>query len=114
MCVVCFLFFFLCFFVVFVVFVCVVFFFFFKQRAAYEVSACLVGSVMCIRGGCVCTCVRGCVCCRLYTSDAADDLLCVGLGGRRIIKKKINVDMSVFAYDAIAVYTHWCSCMTGM
>eukprot|EP00657_Telonema_sp_P-1_P011966 TRINITY_DN7902_c0_g1_i1.p1 TRINITY_DN7902_c0_g1~~TRINITY_DN7902_c0_g1_i1.p1 ORF type:complete len:155 (-),score=62.70 TRINITY_DN7902_c0_g1_i1:101-565(-) len=29
----------------------------------------------------------GC-CCLLYTSDAADDLLCVDLGGRRIIKKK--------------------------
>ena len=28
--------------------------------------------------------------CLLYTSDAADDLLCVDLGGRRIIKKKIN------------------------
>ena len=27
-------------------------------------------------------------CCLLYTSDAADDLLCVALGGRRIIKKK--------------------------
>ena len=26
--------------------------------------------------------------CHLYTSDAADDLLCVDLGGRRIIKKK--------------------------
>src|SRR5450756_2756175 len=25
--------------------------------------------------------------CLLYTSDAADDLLCVDLGGRRIIKK---------------------------
>src|SRR5450756_3216360 len=25
--------------------------------------------------------------CLLYTSDAADDLLCVHLGGRRIIKK---------------------------
>src|SRR5450756_2923890 len=30
---------------------------------------------------------RGLVC-LLYTSDAADDLLCVDLGGRRIIKKK--------------------------
>src|SRR5450756_2672785 len=38
--------------------------------------------------------VRGCSrdwnhrpnCCLLYTSDAADDLLCVDLGGRRIIK----------------------------
>src|SRR5680860_1883478 len=28
------------------------------------------------------------VSCLLYTSDAADDLLCVDLGGRRIIKKK--------------------------
>src|SRR5450756_2838304 len=28
------------------------------------------------------------VVCLLYTSDAADDLLCVDLGGRRIIKKK--------------------------
>ena len=26
--------------------------------------------------------------CLLYTSDAADDLLFVALGGRRIIKKK--------------------------
>src|SRR5450756_3154707 len=33
--------------------------------------------------------VRGIVC-LLYTSDAADDLLCVDLGGRRIIKKKKN------------------------
>src|SRR5680860_157245 len=29
-----------------------------------------------------------CMACLLYTSDAADDLLCVDLGGRRIIKKK--------------------------
>src|SRR5659263_787160 len=28
--------------------------------------------------------------CLLYTSDAADDLLCVDLGGRRTIKKKKN------------------------
>src|SRR5450756_3134904 len=28
------------------------------------------------------------MCCLLYTSDAADDLLCVDLGGRRILKKK--------------------------
>ena len=30
----------------------------------------------------------GLAACLLYTSDAADDLLCVDLGGRRIIKKK--------------------------
>ena len=29
--------------------------------------------------------------CLLYTSDAADDLLCVDLGGRRIIKKKTSI-----------------------
>ena len=29
--------------------------------------------------------------CLLYTSDAADDLLCVDLGGRRIIKKKTTL-----------------------
>ncbi|GAB5875111.1 hypothetical protein JMUB7539_27330 [Staphylococcus aureus] len=28
------------------------------------------------------------VSCLLYTSDAADDMQCVDLGGRRIIKKK--------------------------
>src|SRR5450756_1486414 len=32
----------------------------------------------------------GCNLCLLYTSDAADDLLCVDLGGRRIIKNKKN------------------------
>ena len=31
--------------------------------------------------------------CLLYTSDAADDLLCVDLGGRRIIKKNFNCHM---------------------
>ena len=29
--------------------------------------------------------------CLLYTSDAADDLLCVDLGGRRIITKKYTL-----------------------
>mgnify|MGYP002682256903 CR=1 FL=1 len=33
-------------------------------------------------------CSVGCSICLLYTSDAADDLLCVDLGGRRIIKQK--------------------------
>ena len=31
--------------------------------------------------------------CLLYTSDAADERSSVDLGGRRIIKKKTNVDM---------------------
>ena len=30
--------------------------------------------------------------CLLYTSDAADDLLCVDLGGRRIIKKNKQIN----------------------
>ena len=30
--------------------------------------------------------------CLLYTSDAADDLLCVDLGGRRIIKKQKQIN----------------------
>src|SRR5450756_3197197 len=33
-------------------------------------------------------CLSDITTCLLYTSDAADDLLCVDLGGRRIIKKK--------------------------
>ena len=33
--------------------------------------------------------------CLLYTSDAADDLLCVDLGGRRIIKKKKKTQYNV-------------------
>src|SRR5659263_624531 len=35
--------------------------------------------------------------CLLYTSDAADDLLCVDLGGRRIIKKK-NKKLNLFFF----------------
>ncbi len=31
--------------------------------------------------------------CRLYTPDAADDLPCVDLGGRRNIKKKTNLHL---------------------
>ncbi|CZR99277.1 hypothetical protein CDFC105_64103 [Clostridioides difficile] len=33
--------------------------------------------------------------CLLYTSDAADDMQCVDLGGRRIIKKKKNAHSRV-------------------
>nr|WP_049996992.1 hypothetical protein [Halococcus sediminicola] len=32
--------------------------------------------------------IECCIDCLLYTSDAADDMQCVDLGGRRIIKKK--------------------------
>src|SRR5680860_1882300 len=51
---------------------------------AYQIRKCLLGSqVSALLNPSAHT-----VCCLLYTSDAADDLLCVDLGGRRIIKKK--------------------------
>ncbi|WP_460366291.1 hypothetical protein, partial [Staphylococcus aureus] len=67
---------------------------FFKQKTAYEIAQCLVGSEMCIRdrfggGGVLMFCLPGCGNCLLYTSDAADDSLRVDLGGRRIIKKNL-------------------------
>ena len=34
--------------------------------------------------------------CLLYTSDAADDLLCVDLGGRRLLKNKTSVLPTIF------------------
>ena len=84
--------------------------FFFKQKTAYEMLRSLVGSEMCIRDS-ICVDLYKAIAairpdwhhaddkagimkivmtgsCLLYTSDAADDLLCVDLGGRRIIKKK--------------------------
>src|SRR5428012_24577 len=76
------------------------FFFFFKQKTAYEIMPSLVGSEMCIRDRpsaprrrprrckAVAAWAVWATCCLLYTSDAADDLLCVDLGGRRISKKK--------------------------
>ena len=81
--------------------------FFFKQNRAYEFRLSCVGADMCIRDMCyvvlwfvmlccvvlclrvcVCACVQVYVCCLLYTSDAADELLCVDLGGRRCSKNK--------------------------
>ena len=35
--------------------------------------------------------------CLLYTSDAADDLLCVDLGGRRLTKKKTNRNLTLLS-----------------
>ena len=85
--------------------------FFFKQKTAYEMLRSLVGSEMCIRDRAEVAMDNSyqqdtdpsiyayfkladsdelllAWTCLLYTSDAADDLLCVDLGGRRIIKKK--------------------------
>ena len=45
--------------------------------------------------------------CLLYTSDAADDLLCVDLGGRRIIKKKLNnYDADLLNFNTIDLNIH--------
>ena len=82
-------------------------FFFFKQNTAYEMLWSLVGSELCIRDS------PGtaeyiekmlkiqsrrrlsrsqletlAIVCLLYTSEAAEELHCVDLGGRRYIKKK--------------------------
>ena len=48
--------------------------------------------------------------CLLYTSDAADDLLCVDLGGRRIIKKKntqrvVNMSLRINRYAFTIITT---------
>ena len=87
--------------------------FFFKQKTAYEMLRSLVGSEMGIRDrdkepadkanrlGLIVAPLSeddkkelklkgGLKVCLLYTSDAADDLLCVDLGGRRLIQKKIR------------------------
>ena len=42
--------------------------------------------------------------CLLYTSDAADDLLCVDIGGRPIIKKKKN-NTTQYSYKSQSVST---------
>ena len=47
--------------------------------------------------------------CLLYTSDAADDLLCVDLGGRRIIKKKkTNNNIEPYTPDNKTYYHNPC------
>src|SRR5450756_2916563 len=99
-----FFFFFVFFLFVVFFFILFVFFFFFKQKTAYEIMPSLVGSEMCIRdrdkpaymdGGYYAARFSALeflervrrqaaiYVCLLYTSDAADDLLCVDLGGRR-------------------------------
>src|SRR5428012_16251 len=57
--------------------------------------------------------------CLLYTSDAADDLLCVDLGGRRIIKKKIEKKAAKNAMDLMTRWPDewvagWVETMTGI
>ena len=44
--------------------------------------------------------------CLLYTSDAADDLLCVDLGGRRIIKNKRTICFPIQEKDYVPIRAH--------
>src|SRR5428012_17545 len=46
--------------------------------------------------------------CLLYTSDAADDLRCVDLGGRRLIKKKNPLEAEGFRDLATPLSHHPC------
>ena len=100
--------------------------FFFKQKTAYEMLRGLLGSEMCIsdRGHskfgkivlkttCLFdshSCWRedqlGVTSCLLYTSDAADDIICVDLGGRRIIQKKHTHIPSPFLVTTYKHITH--------
>ena len=61
-----------------------------SPRPAPDNKQTLAGTGRCCRPGTVDGRypIRDSSVCLLYTSDAADDLLCVDLGGRRIIKKK--------------------------
>ena len=49
------------------------------------------------------------IACLLYTSDAADDLLCVDLGGRRIIKKKTIICilslLPIYHFSLMSLYS---------
>ena len=104
------------------------FVFFFKQKTAYEIYYGLVGSEMCIRdslkacekilrempdsamayqamGRCYLAMGDLTNTCLLYTSDAADELLCVNLGGCRLIKKKKNTDKKQKHPQLLYTYT---------
>mgnify|MGYP007112065825 CR=1 FL=1 len=48
--------------------------------------------------------------CLLYTSDAADDPLCVDLGGRRIIKKKRALILYYCNVDRYIIFYYKYSC----
>src|SRR5450756_2876022 len=56
--------------------------------ASYDASVSSASLQRLWRSSCLATATGIACTCLLYTSDAADDLLCVDLGGRRIIKKK--------------------------
>ena len=57
-------------------------------RGGSDTTACALTAALSAEYCEIFTDVNGVYTCLLYTSDAADDLLCVDLGGRRVIKKK--------------------------
>ena len=52
--------------------------------------------------------VRWATHCLLYTSDAADDMQCVDLGGRRIIKKKNMVLFNYTKFNIVKICDFIC------
>src|SRR5450756_3235911 len=56
-----------------------------RADLSLSILCCLLLSSLAIASISLFRCLSSCL---LYTSDAADDLLCVDLGGRRIIQKK--------------------------
>src|SRR5428012_18798 len=96
-------------------------FFFFKQKTAYEIMPSLVGlgdvykrqlvnlshqvAGVTLAVGKYNLCLRICL---LYTSDAADDLLCVDLGGRRIINQNNAFRLAQRLQDQLALTVAKC------
>ena len=70
----------------------------YKRQYLYCISAlslyCTVAAYVIVARGISTSTSSSFKACLLYTSDAADDLLCVDLGGRRIITKKKRVQIS--------------------
>ena len=52
--------------------------------------------------------IRLLVSCLLYTSDAADDMQCVDLGGRRIIKKNFFKQKTAYEISECLVGSEMC------